>query len=682
MTKILIIGKGYIGSYLNGHLLRHNWYVDTVCKNTNISKQLINTYDAIIYLGVGSRRIKNNMSDFKYLLSILEENQKLIYASSSCVYGTNFNCTEESPLETTTHYDASKALMDKWVLEELASSKKQIYGLRLGTVNGVSPKMRNDLMLNSMVNEINQNQKYYISSPDTQRPLLGINDLGRGIQEILDDKESRYGIYNMASFQTCVSDLSVVVNKVTGIDAIPMGNMVNSTYNFSINCEKFCKAFSFSFEDTAHSLVSSMYITRPSSSVSEINYCRVCRNEDLSIVLYMGDVPLANMFQKELSVLPTYPLQLMVCYKCFHLQLSHVVNPQLLYKNYLYTSGTSETTHKYFTWIEEFSKSLIKQLYPEKLLKPLTVLEIACNDGTQLRKFKNKGWRTIGVDPAQNLNNPSGSRGDTIYCDFWNSYCAVDIEETIDLVLAQNVFAHTDDVHDFLRSCKLVMSDSTLLLIQTSQANMIQKQQCDTIYHEHLSFFSITSMTTLLKLHNLYLYKTFVTDIHGDSLLFVVGKKSISPTFIIYTSNYIIASKTIADEEEEGILLPLTYDNYSKTCLKNAYILREEIHTAANKHRLIIGYGASAKGNTILSACLTEDETKLISFIIDENTLKQDRFTPGTGVVIKCPFILEGLHKDIPLSILMLSWNFEKEIKAKITKYGFTDIQYIYPTKK
>jgi nucleoside-diphosphate-sugar epimerase len=709
--EILIIGgKGYIGTYLVNYLVARKYGVDTmdivanatyVMDMKNVSRNIIQNYDTIILLA-GNSGVKscvdihpvftNNVAAFIHLLSLLDSEQKFIYASSSSVYGNNFNCSEEDACVVTNYYDLSKKTIDDWALTAMKLDKKQVYGLRLGTVNGYSSNMRTDLMLNKMIHDIKTSGGYEIYAMDTTRPMLGLQDFGRAIECILSDTASRVGIYNLASFNSTVSTFFHVIKRLTGIE----GNRMHSkpsTYDFSISCSKFREAFGFEFKDTCESIIVDLLALKD-WTIREKNTCRICSSRQLQLIVDFKEQPLANNFSSEKKRLDTYPLKLMLCVECFHLQLSHVVNPSILYRNYIYVSGTSTTGKQYFTWMESFTR-----LYIQNLIEPMrkgtyTVLEIACNDGTQLGVYKEQGWGTIGVDPAENLKPLSIDKCDEILCDFWNDACASHIKTKythVDLILAENVFAHTDDVHAFLRDCKKVMSDNTLLVIQTSHADIILGGQCDTIYHEHLSFFSIQSMTRLLGFHGLYLYHTFITHIHGKSMVFCIGTtpRAFPQTQMArFLGNLsltcseptpLLEIRTMQDEFADGLYEVETYMDYTQKCLLNASMFRKAIVSSFSNNRFIIGYGASAKGNTILNGFLTKTEVKCISFIADDNTNKQGLYTPGTGIPIKSPDILIGLSKDIPLSIIMLSWNFDAEIKNKIKRHGFRNVQYIYP---
>lgn len=391
--------------------------------------------------------------------------------------------------------------------------------------------------------------------------------------------------------------------------------------------------------------------------IEKIN-CRCCNSYDLECILDLGMQPLANSYHKNKDdILETFPLKLILCKNCYHLQLSHVVNPTLMFKNYLYISGISNTINNYFNWFADFTISKHKN-------KSGTVLEIACNDGSQLDKFKNKGWITIGVDPAENIYEISSQKGHTIYCGFWDSKISNDIiknHNTVDLIVAQNVFAHLDNVDNFLFNCKKIMNDNTLLFIQTSQANMLINNEYDTIYHEHLSFFSINSMNVLVKRMGLFLNNVTKTNIHGTSFIFEISKLNDPKN-----------TEDLLLEEYKYLYDSSFYYNYRQQCLDNTNKLVYAIKMYKSNNYKIISYGASAKGNTILN--FIKDD--YVDYIVDDNNLKCGLYTPGTNILIKPSDSLREEKNKI--AILMLTWNFEKEIKNKISSMDLNnEVKYI-----
>ena len=378
-------------------------------------------------------------------------------------------------------------------------------------------------------------------------------------------------------------------------------------------------------------------------SCIENKTCLACEKSSIKTILDLGEQPLANSYHNG-EILEEYPLKLNVCTNCFHLQLSHTVNPDLMFRNYLYVSGTSQTLKNYFEW---FATKTLKYCPNAK-----TVLDIACNDGTQLDFFKNLGIKTYGIDPALNLYETASSKGHKIICDYLNKSSTTKFNNLkFDILTAQNVFAHTKYVKDFLESCKLLMHEESKLFIQTSQANMIMNNEFDTIYHEHISFFNTNSMKTLVESCGLYLNDVFKTDIHGTSYVFVISKSKIDTS----------VGEMLNIEKENKLYDILTYSEYAFKSYKITYDLKQKLIELKSKNYMLIGYGAAAKGNTLLNF----GKIKL-DLIIDDNPLKQDLFTPGMNIPIKNSKILETINTETKIAFIPLAWNFYEEIINKI----------------
>ena len=386
---------------------------------------------------------------------------------------------------------------------------------------------------------------------------------------------------------------------------------------------------------------------------TEITQCRVCGNEHLEEVLDLNNQPLANNYHDGDEKQETYPLKINVCTDCYHVQLSVVVDPDLMFKNYLYVSGTSKTLHSYF---EDFAE--LCEQYSRGRRK---VLDIACNDGTQLHKFKERGWKTYGVDPAENLHQLS-SINHNVVCDYWSADVAEKMYETFDAIVAQNVFAHTDDVHGFLKACEVVADERTNIFIQTSQADMIVNNEFDTIYHEHLSFFNTKSMKTCANLNGFSLVDVIKATIHGGSYIFVLRKGKHRQT---------IANAEIRKEKKIGLYDLQTYINYANKCKEVMKSFNKEIKKFKNKDYKIIGYGAAAKGNTFLNFGKTD-----LDYIVDDNELKWNLFTPGRNIMIKGPSALaeEDTKKIV---VVPLAWNFFDEISEKANQITGSKLSFI-----
>jgi 2-polyprenyl-3-methyl-5-hydroxy-6-metoxy-1,4-benzoquinol methylase len=379
----------------------------------------------------------------------------------------------------------------------------------------------------------------------------------------------------------------------------------------------------------------------------KIKICRCCKNKNLIKILDLGMHPLANSYVSKPQKTKKFPLILMLCNKCFHLQISVSVNPNLLFKNYLYVSGTTKTLNDYFEYFAKFSIDRFKKINKKN---PLNVLDIACNDGSQLDKFKNKKIDTFGIDPAENLYVLS-SKKHNVFCGYIENY---NPKKKFDIIIAQNVFAHVDDLDVFLSKVKQSMGKESVFYIQTSQANMLLNNEFDTIYHEHLSFFNSLSMKKVLKKHNLFLNNVFKTSVHGTSYVFEISM-----------SNKIgNISDVLMQELENGLFDVDFYIKYSKKCLLCVKNLKKKIDSYKKKKYKIIGYGAAAKGNTLLNFSNIS-----LDYIVDDNPLKQGMYTPGMNIHIVSIEKLNEFSKKDKICFIPLAWNFYEEIKNRIKKF-------------
>ena len=380
-----------------------------------------------------------------------------------------------------------------------------------------------------------------------------------------------------------------------------------------------------------------------------IDQCLACGSTHLELVLDLNDQPLANNFQASNTDEDVfYPLAVNVCKHCYHLQLTHAVNPALIYTHYLYVSGTSQTQQEYMSWFAKFASEYFKST-------PSNVLDIGCNDGTQLNYFKDLGSQTFGIDPAQNLHEVSSKRH-RVMCDFFNAESADKFHKAygkMDCVIAQNSFAHNPDPLGYLTSLKHVIADDGLFFIQTSQADMVLNSEFDTIYHEHVNFYNINSMNELCKRAGYNLVDVVKTPIHGTSYVFVLSPKQSKPNRI---------KNLIEFEAAAGLMTLDTYYNWANQAKQTVKKLHEECNIFKHRmHYTLIGYGAAAKGNTLLNFA----DLKL-DMIIDDNPLKQGLYSPGKHIPVVGIDELAKFNRNDPVLFVPLAWNFYKEIKNKI----------------
>ena len=385
------------------------------------------------------------------------------------------------------------------------------------------------------------------------------------------------------------------------------------------------------------------------TSCKSIDACLACGSSHLTLELDLGNQALANACISDLQGDELkFPLAVNRCEHCNHLQLTHAVDPALIYTHYLYVSGTSKTGRDHFEWFSKFAVEYMGNY-------PMTVLDIGCNDGTQLDYFKQLGLRTTGVDPAENLY-PVSSKNHNIYCDFFDTKLTEQLakdEIFFDIITAQNSFAHNPDPLTYMKNIKRLMRNGSKFFIQTSQADMVVNNEFDTIYHEHVNFYNINSMNELCKRAGLYLEDVVKCPIHGTSYIFIVSKDKQRPEHI---------KNLIASEASKGLLTADTYDRWAFNAkeLVEELVGRVEVYVEKYGYRAI-GYGAAAKGNTLLQFSGLKLEA-----IIDDNPLKQGLYSPGANIPIVSIDYLDKFGEDDTIIFIPLAWNFYEEIRARI----------------
>lgn len=392
---------------------------------------------------------------------------------------------------------------------------------------------------------------------------------------------------------------------------------------------------------------------------NEVTDCRCCGSNDLTQYLDLTDQPPANSYHDLGEVIQEYPLKALICANCYHSTLSIVINPDLLYRDYAYVSGTSKTLRDYFDWFAKITEAIIKQVNPQA--KDLKVMDIACNDGSQLDSFLELGWNTYGVDPARNLWPITQMKGHKVICDYWTPTIAQKINRKYDALVAQNVFAHTDDIMSFLLACKEGMHEKSVLFIQTSQSEIFVNNEFDTMYHEHLSFFTVNSMKAVCERAGVSLREVFKTKIHGTSYVFVIMLDDTG----LPDSNI---ENAISAEKALGLYNLATYTDFAKNAQRIVKDLKEKVDELKGMGYVTIGLGAAAKGMTVLNMGQIQLDT-----IIDENELKIGKYTPGQNIHIQDFEMLDrdtcfpnSSAQNSKIAFVPLAWNFYDELREKI----------------
>jgi len=399
----------------------------------------------------------------------------------------------------------------------------------------------------------------------------------------------------------------------------------------------------------------------------EVKTCRICDEKNLTSYLNLGNMPLANglITKKEILDEKKYPLEVMFCKNCSFSQLNTVVNPEILFRNYVYRSSISNT-FKYHC------EMLSKELNSNILERGELIVDIASNDGCLLKPFKEEGNRVLGIDPAINLAEIANKSGIETLPKFWGKYLAKEILEkygSAKIITAFNVFAHVDDIHSFVDGAKTLLSKEGYFIIESPHLyNLIKKIEFDTVYHEHLSYLLVKPLDKLMKEHNMRVAKTKKFEIHGGSIRLYIeheNKKDSSDG----------STQKIINEEIGASLDNIDiYMSLDKKVKKLKEDLVSKLLEFKSNGKTISAFGASAKGNTLLNYCGIGNN--IIDYIFDDTPEKQGKITPGVYIPI-----INGkeLMKKKPDYLLLLAWNFVDEIMKKTKNYRESGGRYIIP---
>lgn len=398
--------------------------------------------------------------------------------------------------------------------------------------------------------------------------------------------------------------------------------------------------------------------------------CRFCDAELRQTFVDLGMSPLCESFLSadQLNQMePFYPLHTYVCEHCFLVQLEEYVSPEEIFTEYAYFSSYASS------WLQHAKNYTELMIRKFGLNHQSQVVEVASNDGYLLQYFLEKNIPVLGIEPAINVAKVALEKGIPTLTEFFGSTCAQRLAQAgryADLIIGNNVLAQVPDLNDFVEGLEILLKPSGVITIEFPHlSRLIEQNQFDTIYHEHFSYFSFFSAERIFAAHGLRLFDVDELSTHGGSIR-------------IYACHDGDNTKTVSDtmkrlkerENRDGIGGLEYYENFSEKVKETKRKLLSFLIDIKQEGKMIVGYGAPGKGNTLLNYCGIR--TDFIEYIVDRNPYKHGRYTPGTHIPIFAP---EKILETRPDYIMILPWNLKDEIMEQLSYIREWGGQFIVP---
>ena len=397
--------------------------------------------------------------------------------------------------------------------------------------------------------------------------------------------------------------------------------------------------------------------------------CRGCKEKNLRKFLELGPQPLANSFIKDKSEFENeakYPLDVYFCETCSLVQILDVIDPAILFSNYIYVTGTSDTIAQHNI---RYAATVVDYL---NLDQDSLVVEVASNDGSLLKCFQKHNVKTLGVEPASNIAEMARAAGVETVNEFFNLATARKLRDEYGAaraVIGNNVFAHVDETQDFLSGCKHLLDRDGLVIIEVPYlGEFMDRLEYDTVYHEHICYFSITALMRICDETGLSLLRIEHVPVHGGSIRMYAGLKE------THSEHAQAVRDEAAEEVSAGLTSFARYETFARDVEANRTAIRSLLLRLRDEGKTVVGYGAPAKGNTLLNYCRIT--TDLIPCTVDKSPLKVGLYTPGMHLPV---LPVETLLEKQPDYVFILAWNFAAEIMQQQDEYKKRGGKFIIP---
>jgi SAM-dependent methyltransferase len=392
--------------------------------------------------------------------------------------------------------------------------------------------------------------------------------------------------------------------------------------------------------------------------------CRVCDSTSLTLVIDLGNQPWCNNFltKDEIGKEPFYPLRVFYCNDCKTSQLDYTVKKEIMFANHTYLSGVTKSLSSHF---EGIANEVNERFGKNKETK--FVLDIGSNDGTQLKHFKKIGWEVLGVESSKLTAEIANNAGIPTKNKYFNLETAKELDKKFDIINAAGVFFHLEELHSVTSGIKFCLNHDGVFVVQFLYMKSIMENNAfDQIYHEHLLYYTLETLSILLKRHNLEIFDAYLAPIHGGQMIAFVGH----PGFHDKTERF---EKLQKEEKDSGCNSIDAYFSFAKRIEK----MKEEnllfLKNAKLAGKKVFGMGAPVKGNTLLN--YFQVGTDLIEFLLEKNELRRDLYSPGMHIPIK----IESEINEKPNIYYVLAWNFKKEILNNNSKLIEQGIEFYFP---